>query len=72
MNHDHYDDAYIRGILNSVTNIAIVGASPSDNRPSHFVVKYLARRGYRVFPINPGQGGKTIANIPAYAKLADV
>ncbi|HEV1999116.1 MAG TPA: CoA-binding protein [Xanthobacteraceae bacterium] len=72
MNHHRYDDAYIRGILNSVTNVAIVGASPSDNRPSHFVVKYLARRGYRVFPVNPGHGGKTIANIPAYAKLADV
>lgn len=72
MNHDRYDDAYIRGILNSVKNVAIVGASPVEHRPSHFVVKYLAQRGYRIFPINPGRGGKTIANIPAYAKLADV
>ncbi len=72
MNHDRYDDSYIRGILNSVKNIAVVGASPSDNRPSHFVVKYLAERGYNVFPINPGQGGKKIGGIPAYAHLADV
>ena len=72
MNHDHYEDSYIRGILISVKSIAIVGASPSDSRPSHFVVKYLAERGYNVFPINPGQGGKHIGGIPAYARLADV
>ena len=72
MNHDHYEDSYIRGILNSVKSIAIVGASPSDNRPSHFVVKYLAERGYNVFPVNPGQGGKKIGGIAAYARLADV
>ncbi len=72
MNHDRYDDSYIRGILNSVKSVAVVGASPSDNRPSHFVVKYLAERGYNVFPINPGQGGKHIGGIAAYARLADV
>jgi predicted CoA-binding protein len=36
------------------------------------VVKYLAERGYRVFPVNPGHGGKTIAHIPSYARLADI
>jgi predicted CoA-binding protein len=72
MHHDKYDDSYIHGILNSVKSVAIVGASPKDNRPSHFVVKYLAERGYKVFPINPGQGDGSIANIKAYAKLADV
>lgn len=51
MNHDKYDDSYIRGILNSVKTIAVVGASPGDNRPSMFVVKYLSERGYKVFPI---------------------
>jgi len=72
VNHDRYDDGYIRGILDSVKNVAIVGASPAEHRPSHFVVKYLAGRGYHVFPINPVQGGKEIAGIPAYARLADV
>jgi predicted CoA-binding protein len=72
MNHDKYDDSYIRGIMNSVKSVAIVGASPKDNRPSHFVVKYLNERGYKVFPINPGQGDGDIAGIKAYAKLADV
>jgi len=72
MNHDKYDDSYIRGLLHAVKSVAIVGASPKDNRPSHFVVKYLAERGYTVFPINPGQGDGEIAGIKSYAKLADV
>jgi len=72
MNHDRYDDSYIRGILNTVKNVAVVGASPGENRPSMFVVKYLAERGYRVFPVNPGRGGEKIGGVTAYAKLADV
>jgi predicted CoA-binding protein len=72
MNHDRYDDDYIRDILNSVRNVAIVGASPAEHRPSHFVVKYLAERGYNVFPINPGHGGRDIAGIPTFARLADL
>jgi len=27
MDHDHYDDGYIRGILNTVKTIAMVGVS---------------------------------------------
>jgi predicted CoA-binding protein len=72
VSHDRYDDAHIRQILNSVKNVAVVGASPAEHRPSHFVVKYLAERGYRVFPINPGHGGKSIAGIKSYERLADV
>jgi predicted CoA-binding protein len=72
MNHDKYDDSYIRGILHDVKSVAVVGASPKDNRPSHFVVKYLNERGYKVFPINPGQGDGEIAGIKSYARLADV
>ena len=35
MNHDNYSDSYIRGILNTVKSIAMVGISPKDNRPSY-------------------------------------
>jgi predicted CoA-binding protein len=72
MNHDEYDDSYIRGILNTVKNVAVVGASPGENRPSMFVVKYLSERGYKVFPINPGRGGQDIGGQETYARLADV
>jgi uncharacterized protein len=45
MNHDVYDDNYIRSILNGVKSIAMVGASPVNVRPSYFAFKYLAQRG---------------------------
>src|SRR6476469_9973735 len=54
MNHDNYDDNYIRGILNGVKSIAMVGASPVNVRPSYFAFKYLAQRGYDMIPVNPG------------------
>ena len=72
MNHDSYPDAYIRGILNTVKTIAMVGISPKDNRPSYFAFKYLLERGYNMIPVNPGQAGKEILGRKVYARLADV
>jgi predicted CoA-binding protein len=72
MNHDQYPDSYIRGILNTVKTVAMVGFSPNTSRPSYFVFKYLLDRGYRVIPINPGHVGKEIAGQTVYASLADV
>jgi len=72
LNHERYDDAFIRGILDTVKTVAVVGASQGDDKPSMFVVKYLSDRGYRVFPINPGRAGQFVAGVKAYAKLADV
>src|SRR5689334_21819951 len=72
MNHDNYPDTYIRGILNTVKTIAMVGISPKDNRPSYFAFKYLLERGYRMIPINPGHAGKDILGQKVYAKLTDV
>jgi predicted CoA-binding protein len=72
MNHNAYPDSYIRGILNAVKTIAMVGISPNQNRPSYFVFKYLLARGYRMIPVNPGQAGKEILGQKVYAKLADI
>ena len=72
MNHDAYDDSYIRGILKTVKSIAMVGISPKENRPSYFAFKYLLERGYRMIPVNPGQAGKEILGQTVYAKLADI
>jgi predicted CoA-binding protein len=72
MNHDNYPDSYIRGILNTVKSIAMVGISPKDNRPSYFAFKYLLERGYRMIPVNPGQAGKEILGQTVYATLADI
>ena len=72
MNHDHYDDSYIRGILNTVKTIAMVGASAKDNRPSYFAFKYLLERGYHMIPINPGLAGKDLLGRKIYANLSEV
>jgi predicted CoA-binding protein len=72
MNHDAYDDSYIREILNGVKTIAMVGASPVNVRPSYFAFKYLAQRGYDMIPVNPGQLGKSLMGKPFVASLRDI
>jgi uncharacterized protein len=72
MNHESYDDGYIRGILNSMKTIAMVGVSAKDSRPSYFAFKYLLERGYHMIPANPGLVGKDLLGQKAYARLADI
>jgi predicted CoA-binding protein len=72
MNHDSYDDSYIRGILNTVKTIAMVGVSANTSRPSYFAFKYLLERGYRMIPVNPGLAGQALLGRTAHARLADI
>src|SRR5271154_3337564 len=72
MNHDTYDDNYIRAILNGVKSIAMVGASPVNVRPSYFAFKYLSQRGYDMIPVNPGHVGKSLLGKPFVASLLDI
>lgn len=67
-----YPDPLIRRILRETKTIAMVGASGNDNRPSYFAFKYLLQRGYRMFPVNPGQAGKEILGARVYADLAEI
>jgi hypothetical protein len=72
MNHDRYSDDYITDILNGVRNIAMVGASANNSRPSYFAMKYLLGKGYEVFPVNPGLAGREILGKRVCAGLADI
>jgi uncharacterized protein len=72
MNHDAYDDSYIREILGGVKTIAMVGASPVNVRPSYFAFKYLAQRGYDMIPVNPGHVGKSLLGKPFVASLHNI
>jgi predicted CoA-binding protein len=72
MNHDTYSDEYLRDILEGVCTIAVVGASPRPGRPSHRVMAYLQRRGYRAIPVNPNAAGEVIHGELCYASLAAV
>ena len=64
----NYEDNYIRSILDNTKTIAMIGLSPSWNRPSYFVAKYLIDRGYKIFPINPKISGKKIKRIIQYGR----
>jgi predicted CoA-binding protein len=72
MDHDTYDDSYIRSILNTVKTIAMVGVSANTSRPSYFAFKYLLERGYHMIPVNPALGGQELLGRKAYARLSDI
>jgi uncharacterized protein len=72
MNHDRYSADYIRGILQDVKVIALVGASSNEVRPSYLVMKYLLGKGYDVIPVNPGLAGQKLLEQTVYASLKDI
>ena len=43
----------LRRILSTAKNIAVVGLSPDESKPSNEVAKFLIERGFNVFPIYP-------------------
>jgi len=75
----YQDPADIARIVRGARTIAIVGLSPNELRPSHFVGFYLLRHGYRVIPVNPreteilGQRSyPSLADIPEHVDVVDV
>jgi predicted CoA-binding protein len=58
-------------ILRQSKTIALVGASPSPDRPSHGVMRYLLAKGYRVIPVRP-LDVEQVLGIPVVASLADI
>ena len=54
----------------SYKNIAVVGMSPKNDRPSNKVGQYLYDNGYNVFAVNPKV--ENIGSIKSYASLRDI
>ncbi len=65
-------DDELRGILTATKVIAVVGWSPNPDRPSHRVAAFLAAKGYRVIPVNPGQAGQLALGEVVRASLSDI
>jgi predicted CoA-binding protein len=63
-------DGEIDALLSSAKTIAVVGISPKEERPSHWIAAYLMDHGFKVFGVNPGIG--ELFGQPVYKSLADV
>ena len=57
-------------ILDRYRTFAVVGASPSPDRPSHGVMGVLERHGYAVIPVNPN--AEEVRGRTCYPDLASV
>jgi uncharacterized protein len=69
MKSDIHSASDIQKIL-ELKNIAVVGMSKNEEKPAHFVPRYLIDHGYNVIPINP-----TISKVlgrKSYSSIADV
>ena len=57
-------------ILAGTCTIAMIGASPDPEKPSHGVMLYLLEQGYKVIPVRPGEGD--VLGIPVVNSLAEI
>lgn len=63
----------IRQILRTCRTVAVVGLSPSPDRASFDVARYMQAHGWRIIPVNPvaAASGASILGEHVYATLTD-
>ena len=66
---DKISDEELRRIY-GFKNIAVVGMSPTEGKPSNYVPKYLIEKGYNVIPVNPVYD--EILGNKSYPKVSDI
>ena len=66
------NDALVDEVLRKTKTIALIGASIKEERPSNSVMRNLLKRGYKVFPVNPGHEGSEVLGQKCFAKLTDI
>ena len=67
-----YPDDLLLGVYRRAQTIAMVGASPTWNRPSSFVMRYLQQKGFRVIPVNPRALDAPILGETVYPDLESI
>ena len=63
-------DELKKDLLRNIKIIAVVGLSPTEEKPSNVVAKYLKNAGYRVIPVNPQY--EEILGEKSYPALSDI
>ncbi len=78
MRKDTHSPLDIQRIL-KFRNIAVVGMSKNEEKPAHFVPKYLIDHGYNVIPVNPTvneilgrKSYPTVSGIPENVDVVDI
>jgi predicted CoA-binding protein len=66
------DDAGLARILREARTVAVLGAKSQTAEPAFYVPAYLARHGYRVFPVNPTLLGRRVLDEPVVPTLAEL
>ena len=73
MNHNEpYSDDYLKDILTSVKNIAMVGTSPDKTKFSYGVLRVLNETGYDMIPVNPRPDITEIRGLKVYPNLKSI
>lgn len=69
----------VRALLHDFRRIAVVGLSPKEDRPSHYVSAYMKEAGYEIVPVNPGHDEllgercyPTLSALPAPPEVVNV
>lgn len=70
--NETYGDDHLRAILRRTRRIAVVGASANEVRPSFYVARYLALKGFDVVPVNAGHAGKRLYGRTVVGALSDI
>lgn len=63
-------DMTIEHILGSFRHIAVVGLSSKPERPSYSVAGYMMRKGYTIYPVNPGV--REVFGLPSHPSLSSM
>jgi hypothetical protein len=66
------DPEMLRAILKRSRTVAVVGISPEEGRPSHFVSEVVKSYGFKVYLINPVHRGEEILGEKVLGSLREV
>lgn len=66
---DNHSDKDLKRIYD-FKNIAVVGMSPTEGKPSNYVPKYLIKKGYNIIPVNPNYD--SIIGLKSYPNVSSI